>query len=356
MKPPFRLIFAAVVVLALTAWAALAVQAQGGYGERYFAETGYWVRGEFLAFFDRYGGVLIFGLPRSGEVYQDGLRVQYFQRARMEYHPNNPEPYKVQLTLLGDLLNYRMPGIPASAIPAMNNPQRRYYPQTGHTLSYTFLQYFESHGALDVFGYPITEFVAERGTIVQYFQRSKMEWHPENAVTSQVTLGNLGDEYIARFGVPRSTQAPTSSLPQPTVQSSQLSTVPTQPGPSEATRATPIPVQQPTLVLPVQGVIGNLRVSASVRYPITGQGGSQTVFVRATDEVGQPVPNAAVEVVVHFRGGDQVYQAPNTDVTGSTSLTFGIGYPPPGYTVAIDVRASYGGRMVSARTSFIPWW
>jgi len=345
-------------------------QSTSGAGFRYFTETGHNVQGEFLAFFDRYGGVATFGLPRTEEFSQGGLKVQYFQRARMELHPDNPVLYRVQLSLLGDLLGYRTPAIPAASIPPMNHPERRYCPQTGHTISYSFLQYYDSHGGLDVFGYPITELLTERGTVVQYFQRAKMEWHPENPISYQVTLGNLGDEYIARVHLPSSdldrVPPPSSGrpgvqhLPTPLPPTPVDDSQPTVPVTTSAQPTVPVPTSaQPTAPAyepaPPVGIM-SLEVSASVKYPITGQGGLQTVYVRVTDERGQGVGGAAVEAIVHFRSGDQVFPANSTDASGYTSLTFNIGYPPPGYTVMIEVRATYGGHTATSRTSFIPWW
>lgn len=45
----------------------------------------------------------LFGYPISEEFTDPmtGFTTQYFERARFEYHPNNPEPYKVLLGLLG---------------------------------------------------------------------------------------------------------------------------------------------------------------------------------------------------------------------------------------------------------------
>jgi hypothetical protein len=206
------------LLVELTSQGGILTLAQGTTvaGVRYFPATGHNIQGDFLAFFERHGGEAILGLPRTEEFLQDSLKVQYFQRVRMEYHPYNPQPYQVQLALLGDLLGYRAPAIPASSIPAFEHPQRRYYPETGHTLSYSFLTYYDTHGGLDVFGYPITELMAESGTVVQHFQRGKMEWHPENAIDQQVTLGNLGDEYLARIGLPSSyLQAVAPALARP---------------------------------------------------------------------------------------------------------------------------------------------
>ena len=61
----------------------------------YFAETDHYVCDEFLEFFETRGGLGIFGYPLT-EAFDDparGLRVQYFQRVRMELHPYNPKPY-----------------------------------------------------------------------------------------------------------------------------------------------------------------------------------------------------------------------------------------------------------------------
>ncbi len=348
-----RVLFIPCLLLGLSLGGVLPVLSQSARGNsvRYFPETGHNVQGDFLAFFNKYGGEAILGLPRTEEFLQDGLKVQYFQRVRMEYHPLNPPAYQVQLSLLGDLMGYRMPPIPSTDIPPFDHPQRRYCPQTGHTLSYTFLQYFDSHGSLDVFGYPITELMTENGVAVQYFQRGKMEWHPENAIPYQVTLGSLGDEYIGRTSLPSTYLDPVAPLSAPLLAAPQALSAPT-PAPIMDNTQPIIPVLVPPTPMPMI----DFSASASVKYPITGQGGSQTVYVWAIDDLGRGVRDAAVETVVHFRGGDQVFRPANTDPSGSSSVTFSIGYPPPGYTVIIDIRVACGGRTARTRTSFIPWW
>src|SRR5262245_52283031 len=44
-------------------------------------------RAGFLEFWREHGGQLIFGYPISEEIVEDGRIVQYFERARFEYHP-----------------------------------------------------------------------------------------------------------------------------------------------------------------------------------------------------------------------------------------------------------------------------
>jgi hypothetical protein len=74
-------------------------------------ETGHCVWGRFL---DRWRelGVPIVGLPISDQFQEqntDGKTywVQYFERARFEYHPENKPPYDVLLGLLGRQLYRR---------------------------------------------------------------------------------------------------------------------------------------------------------------------------------------------------------------------------------------------------------
>lgn len=343
-------------------------------GCRYFPGTGHNVQSEFLAFFDRYNGQVLFGQPRTEAMVQSGLTVQYFERVRMELHPENPPQYRVQLTLLGDLLGYRQSPIPSYSIPPLNHAQRRYYPQTGHTLSYVFLQYYDSHGGLDVFGYPISEMVNVNGRVVQYFQRGKMEWHPENPPSSQVTLGALDNEYIVRTNLSQqylaavqsacsggSVSLPSVPIPTPMVQPTAAPLPPIS-GPAtqvQPTAVIPTPqpqpqVPQPTVAPPPQPASTDFSVSAAVKYRITGQGGTQTLYVRAVDILGRGVANAAVQATVQFQTGPVVVRG-TTDGAGSCCLTFNIGYPPPGYTVMIEVQVTQGGRTVSAHTSFMVW-
>jgi hypothetical protein len=320
-------------------------------GVRYFSATGHNVQGGFLEFFERYGGEEVFGLPRTEEIQDGGLTVQYFQKVRMEYHPGNPAPYRVQLSLLGDMLGYRAAPLRPSAH-SRDSATRRYFPETGHTVCYAFLQFFDAHGGVTVFGYPITELTMERGRVVQYFQRARLEHHPENADHVQITVGDLCEEYIQRRGVPASHLEPVAAL------------VGIQPSPDTVLRpmyiltpeAPAAPKWIPDEAVPTPRPVDRFRVVATVKYPITGQGGYQTVYVRATDEWGQPLHGAKVEARVHFRDGVKSLHGDDTGADGHSSLSFGVGHPPPGYTVIIDISVSYGGRTTTAATSFIPWW
>ncbi len=71
-----------------------------------FAETGQCARGPFLAYWQAHGGLAQFGYPISEQLVErleDGraYTVQYFERARFEYHPENQAPYDVLLGHFG---------------------------------------------------------------------------------------------------------------------------------------------------------------------------------------------------------------------------------------------------------------
>ena len=81
---------------------------------RYFEETEHNVSGEFLRFFDAYGGRAIFGYPLTRVLTEKGRQVQYFQRARMELDPSQPAGQRVALGKLGVELGYTQPPLSLS--------------------------------------------------------------------------------------------------------------------------------------------------------------------------------------------------------------------------------------------------
>ena len=83
---------------------------------------------------------------------------------------------------------------PVPATPAVGQGNFRYFPQTGHFLRGIFFSFWETHGATDVLGLPITEALNEDGLVVQYLERVRLEWHPDISPDPlrQVLLTRLG--------------------------------------------------------------------------------------------------------------------------------------------------------------------
>jgi hypothetical protein len=183
---------------------------------RFFAETGYQVCGRILQYWNENGGLPVFGYPISaqrgetieGQVYQ----VQEFERNRMELHPENSRPYDVLLGRLGaELLerqnrNWRdFPGVASAPAGCL------YFSETGHSLCDPFLSYYRANGlefdgqpgfslaeSVALFGLPLsepqTELVEGNNYTVQWFERARFEYHPENNPPYDVLLGLLGVE------------------------------------------------------------------------------------------------------------------------------------------------------------------
>jgi hypothetical protein len=74
---------------------------------RYFSQTKHWIGGDFLRYWDQHGGLAQQGFPITDEFTEVSrtdskeYRVQYFERAVFEYHPENRPPNNVLLSLLG---------------------------------------------------------------------------------------------------------------------------------------------------------------------------------------------------------------------------------------------------------------
>lgn len=180
-------------------------------GVIYYYEAGYWVGSEFHEFWGNNGGIMTFGYPISRVFYQNGLQVQYFERAVLEHHEDNAAPYQVLAARLGAIEAAERKEEPAfqRVGPEQTPDGGRYFPETGHTLSSTFREHWESRGGLMAFGYPLSEPFQEPDTytgeplLVQYFERVRMEYHPEfEGTRDEVLFGHLGVERLRSMTIP----------------------------------------------------------------------------------------------------------------------------------------------------------
>ena len=123
--------------------------------------------------------------------------MQYFERVRIEYHPEATDPrYQVLLGQFGRRIHGRVDP------PAARASRAAYFPETGHNLDGRFRAYWEANGGLAQFGFPISEVITEqledgKTYQVQYFERARFEHHPENAAPYDVLLGQFGRRILA---------------------------------------------------------------------------------------------------------------------------------------------------------------
>src|SRR5262245_1475242 len=97
------------IVLALSLIAMLGfVVARGADAQadrRCFAETVFCIAGRIRTFWEQNGGLPVFGFPiaaQQAELIEDRvIEAQWFERTRLELHPENSPPYDVLLGRLG---------------------------------------------------------------------------------------------------------------------------------------------------------------------------------------------------------------------------------------------------------------
>lgn len=234
----FRLVPFFLLVGALLA-VALPNHAQAQTGQRCFSETGFCIEGRIREFWEQNGGLTVFGLPVAPQQLEtiDGrqLQVQWFQRNRLELHPENARPYDVLLGRLGadrlaqqgrDWYSFPKSGAQGGC---------RFFPETGHNVCGDILGAWRASGLefdgrrgkseaenLALFGLPLSDPQVETLSdgnqyTVQWFERGRFELHPENAPPYNVLLGLLGNE-IRAGSAPAPQPNPTDScadVPEP---------------------------------------------------------------------------------------------------------------------------------------------
>ena len=242
-----------------------------GSGSRTFPQTGKTVRGLFLEYWDGHGGLAQQGYPISEVLSEksdlDGktYTVQYFERAVLEYHPENKPPYDVLLSQLGTFQYKQKYPNGAPRQQPDNEAGSQLFTETGKRLGGKFLIYWQTHGGLAQQGYPISDQFTEVSDLdgktytVQYFERAVFELHPENAGTPYEVL-------LSQLGTFRYREKYESSAPGPT-----------------SVSATPVP--SPTGgIKPSSGTVPSARAGHELVY----HNGLKLVLLVNGDDEGQP--------------------------------------------------------------------
>jgi hypothetical protein len=168
---------------------------------RYFSATHHTVRGPFLAFYTRYNGGLVFGLPLSEAFLDAGRTVQYYERARLLLHDG-----RVTISPLGQWLTA---GRAAPTQPVTTTGRSLNFPSTGHTLGWPFLAFWQAHHGSVLFGPPIYGPLMEQNGdgsgvfyLVEYFRNARLEYHfALRGTPYEVSIGLVGREYLHRQGL-----------------------------------------------------------------------------------------------------------------------------------------------------------
>jgi hypothetical protein len=292
--------------------------------QRFFVETGHWVEGDFLAFYEQNPkALLLFGYPIT-DAYENpqapGQIIQHFQRARFVLVPNGPPGKRVELAPIGDWL-YSEVGDGEKANFAVTSGACRTFQLKGIPVCYAFLSFYDAnHGAI-YFGEPVSQVEILDGRLVQYFEYARMEWRPEMAPGQRVALADIGRmDFDTRIGDIQFTN------PDPN-----------------------IPMSSPL----------KITVRAFPARPLLANGDLQTIYVVVHDQRLQPVVDAQVTFKLTYPNGTQDKLAAHgpTDSDGITQIDFRLEGVNPNEVVNVTVEATLSSNLKSAAvTWFRAWW
>lgn len=184
--------------------------------QRCFDETGFCIAGRIREFWEQNGGLSVFGYPTTSQhemmIEGQSYQVQWFERNRLELHPENAPPYDVLTGRVGDD-RLQQQGRSWFEFPR-SEPQAdcRYVEETGHNVCGDILHAWLAHGieldgvlgtseqeAIALYGLPLSDAQMETLSdgneyMVQWFERARFEIHPENQPPFHVLQGLLGND------------------------------------------------------------------------------------------------------------------------------------------------------------------
>jgi len=284
----------------------------------YVQETGHWIWGDFLHLYNSSGDpLLLFGYPITDD-FSDPLsdtRVQYFQKVRFDVVDTNQGP-KVQIAPLGKLM-YR-PGAPIADI-VQEGPTCRAF-ESGFTVCYAFLQFYDANNGAAFFGDPISSVEVIDGRYIQYFENVRMEWWPDRPSGQRVILTDLGRLYFDKFI-----------------------------GNPDLLKADPPANSAGKLVKPIARTF--------VLHSLIGAGESQTVYVIAQDQYLRPLDGAQVGVTLSFPDGtSEFYRLNETNEFGISQFTFNVANLPMRSLVNVKAEITLRGETAVGTSWFRLWW
>ncbi len=210
--------------------------------QRCFPETNQCIAGRIREFWEQNGGLPVFGFPitpqHEEQIEGKPFQVQWFERNRLELHPENQRPYDVLLGRLGADRLAQQGRDPFTFPKSQVQPGCRYFPETQHNACGDILAAWHASGLefdgkrgkseaenLALFGLPLsdaqTETIEGKDYTVQWFERARFELHPENQPPYNVLLGLLGNEVHGSGAAPVPPPSSPPPLPPPSFNNCQ---------------------------------------------------------------------------------------------------------------------------------------
>ncbi len=180
----------------------------GAEEARSFPETSQTIAEPFLTGWEARGGLAGPGLPLTRPYTRQNangswLLVQDFERARLEHHPGNAgEAGEILGAAIGRDIAASHPEQPAF-VPldgCVSSESRLCIDETGFAIEGGFRNYWLENDGLTRFGYPISRELIEHDVTVQYFERGRLEWHPDLPPGEQIIVAALVREQLIADG------------------------------------------------------------------------------------------------------------------------------------------------------------
>jgi photosystem II stability/assembly factor-like uncharacterized protein len=159
----------------------------------FFPETGHNVKYGFRDFWRSNGGIAQFGFPLTEEFVENGVSVQYFERARLEYRDGEVSVGRLGAELIEGRFFRPIPYFPSV-------DDNVYFGVTGHSISGPFLDFWRAHGREPLLGLPLSQSYQDDGSEFQWFERARFEWHSSRPEDDRIVLGNIGTEMLRKRG------------------------------------------------------------------------------------------------------------------------------------------------------------
>lgn len=291
----------------------------------YSEKTGHSISGAFLEYYLRAKNPQeVYGEPIT-DAFTDNKSnqlVQYFEKARFEYHFSAGEDQAIQPTPLG-YLHYKISRAKATPEAQINNsPNCRVFPDTSYRVCRAFLTYYQENGAEHTFGPPVSDAISLDNYLVQYFFYAKLIWNPNLPSGKSIVVADLGYEYFFT-----NKEDPSRLEPQPNARNSAIA-----------------------------GIV-ELNARAVPMEAVTTRNGSQTISIHVTDQRRIAVAGVQAVLIVRMPSGEENRYIVNklTDANGLTYFTFPYASRDIGLA-EIQVDITRDGLQASTKTSFRIWW
>lgn len=275
----------------------------------------------FRDYYNAKGGALVLGTAITPELIEDGIRVQYFQNVRLEYHPQLPRGEQIIPSSIG----VNIGGNSTPCIQPLDVAPNAYYFGC-HSVRQEFLWFFNQQGGLQFFGYPISEMYISGTQLIQHFERASIVWNKSKAVEYQFGLVNLGSQWCAINKRCLSEKIPGSVV-------------------------TATPTLTPTLPAPSPK---GLALRASPEFPLLDiKTQRQTLRAWVTDHSGTPLAGIVVSFLVQYAVNSERYLTNPSDRNGYAYVLLAVKPYKPGDFILYKASASQNGVTVSDHGSFM---